>query len=69
MTGVQTCALPIYDIVKVQDQGDAWWKIETLTGERGYVSARFIASPIGYRAIFQKNPRGEWKMSALLAGD
>ncbi len=58
-----------YDIVKVDEQGEEWWKVETLSGQRGYISARFIASPIGYRAIFQKNPRGEWKLSALLAGD
>jgi hypothetical protein len=58
-----------YDIVKVDDQGEAWWKVQTLNGARGYVSSRFIASPVGYRAIFQKNERGEWKMFALLAGD
>ena len=58
-----------YEIVKVDDQGDAWWKVETLTGEHGYVSSRFIASPIGYRAIFEKSQRGEWKLSALVVGD
>ena len=58
-----------YDIVKVEDQGEQWWKVQTLGGERGYLSARFIWSPIGYRAIFQKNRRGEWKLSALVAGD
>ncbi|MEO5926121.1 MAG: SH3 domain-containing protein [Bryobacteraceae bacterium] len=58
-----------YEIVKVEDQGDDWWKVTTLRGEKGFVSARFIASPIGYRAIFQKNRRNEWKLSALLAGD
>jgi hypothetical protein len=58
-----------YELVKVEDQDEAWWKITTLTGEKGYVSAKFIASPAGYRAIFNKNRRGEWKLSALLAGD
>jgi hypothetical protein len=58
-----------YDIVKVEDQGESWWKVETLTGERGYVSSRFIASPIGYRAIFEKSKQGTWRMTAFLAGD
>ena len=58
-----------YDIVRVDDQGAEWWKVTTLQGEKGYVSATYIASPVGYRAIFQKNERGEWKMFALLAGD
>jgi hypothetical protein len=58
-----------YEIVKVDDQGEEWWKVTTLGGERGYVSARFIAGPGGYRAIFEKSARGEWKMSALVAGD
>lgn len=58
-----------YDIVKVEGQGEQWWKVQTLDGERGYVSALYVASPIGYRAIFKKDRRGEWKLSALLAGD
>jgi hypothetical protein len=58
-----------YELVKVEDQGEAWWKVTTLTGEKGFVSAKFVASPVGYRAIFNKNRRGEWKLSALLAGD
>ncbi len=58
-----------YEIVKVDEQGEEWWKITTLQGETGFVSAKFIASPIGYRALFQKNRRNEWKLSALLAGD
>ena len=58
-----------YEIVEVDDQGDEWWQVKTLSGESGFVSAKFIASPIGYRAIFNKNRRGEWKLSALLAGD
>jgi hypothetical protein len=58
-----------YDIVKVKDPGEEWWEVETLTGTRGYVSSRFVASPIGYRAIFTKDQRGVWRMTALLAGD
>ena len=58
-----------YDIVRVEEQGAEWWKVTTLQGEKGYVFATYIASPVGYRAIFQKNERREWKMFALLAGD
>jgi hypothetical protein len=62
-------ALMYYDLVKVEEQGEDWWKIVTLNGEPGYVSARYIASPVSYRAIFQKDDSGDWKMRAMLAGD
>ncbi len=52
-----------YEIVQVEDQGEQWWQIKTLRGEKGFVSAKLVASPIGYRAIFNKNRRGEWKLS------
>jgi len=58
-----------YEIVQVKNSGDEWWEVTTLRGEHGYVSARYIHSPIGYRAMFQKNERGEWKLFALLEGD
>lgn len=58
-----------YEIVQVREQGEDWWNVTTLRGENGYISARYVASPIGYRAIFQKDERGEWKMFALIAGD
>ncbi len=38
-------------------------------GAKGFVSARYLAGPSSYRAIFKKNRRGEWKLTALLAGD
>jgi len=57
-----------YEIVHVESQGDDWWSVTTLQGEHGYVSSRYIHSPVGYRAIFQKQG-SEWKMIAFLAGD
>jgi hypothetical protein len=57
-----------HEIVRVIDQGEQWWKVETLGGVSGYVAAGFVYSPIGYRAIFEKSG-GIWKMTAFLAGD
>jgi hypothetical protein len=45
-----------------------WYKIETLGGLKGFVSAEFVRSPIDYRACFTKK-NGKWKMTAFVAGD
>ena len=45
-----------------------WYKIETLGGKKGFVSAEFVRSPIDYRACFEKK-NGKWKMTAFVAGD
>ncbi len=45
-----------------------WYKIKTLGGKEGFVSAEFVRSPIGYRSCFEKQ-KGKWKMTAFLAGD
>ncbi len=45
-----------------------WYKIETLGGLKGFVSAEFVRSPIDYRACFTKKS-GKWKMTAFIAGD
>lgn len=50
------------------DQGD-WQQVKTADGHTGFVEARYVASPIGYRAGFLKNKDGQWKMNALVAGD
>lgn len=67
-----------YNIVKVdyensvsdgkQEPTYSWLKVETLGGKKGFVSAKFVRSPIDYRAIFVKE-KGKWKMSAFVAGD
>ena len=65
-----------YDIVRVaapepepEPGGKHSWVAITLpNGRRGYVDARFIRSPIDYRAQFTK-VRGRWRMTFLLAGD
>jgi hypothetical protein len=68
-----------YTVVKVDYQNSvkdksnaenyAWLKVETLGGKSGYLPGRFVRSPIGYRAAFEKNRGGLWKMVAFLAGD
>lgn len=73
-----TVAALSYNIVKVDYQNSvksklnaeeyAWLKVETLGGKKGFVVEKFVRSPIGYRAAFEKK-RGVWKMTALLAGD
>lgn len=67
-----------YNVVKVDYEnsiGDrreqptySWLKIETLGGKRGFVSAKYVRSPIDYRACFEKK-RGKWKMTTFVAGD
>lgn len=45
-----------------------WQKIQTHDQKTGYVSMRYLRSPIGYRAGFNKGPNG-WKMTFFVAGD
>lgn len=67
-----------YNVVKVDYEnsvGDrreqptySWMKIETLGGKKGFVSAKYVRSPIDYRACFEKK-KGKWKMTVFVAGD
>ena len=62
-----------YDIVKLEEDnpGDAnrpWTRVRTLDGIVGYVSSRFVYSPIDYRAGFSRHD-GKWRMQFFLAGD
>jgi hypothetical protein len=56
-----------YDLVRVLDQSDEWWEVETLDGARGFVAERYVMSPVGYRLMLGK--RGQWRITALVAGD
>lgn len=53
---------------KGEDSGYLWLKIKTLGEKKGFVNAKFVRSPIDYRAIFVKK-NGRWKMTAFVAGD
>jgi hypothetical protein len=62
-----------YDLVKAPEgppQGRAgdWVRVVTPGGKEGFVSRRFLRSPVDYRAGFTK-VKGRWMMSALVAGD
>ncbi|QYO66199.1 SH3 domain-containing protein [Leptolyngbya sp. 7M] len=65
-----------YNVVKAKDtvfsasdrSKPEWIRIETLGGKTGYVNARYVRSPIDYRAGFEKK-RGVWKMTFFIAGD
>mgnify|MGYP001569809104 FL=1 len=45
-----------------------WVKIKTQAGLTGYVSRRFIYSPIDYRARVVKQD-GKWRLKFFVAGD
>lgn len=67
-----------YNIVRIDwensvtDRGEVptytWFKVETLGGKKGYVSAEYVRSPIDYRACFEKT-NGLWKMTTFVSGD
>ena len=46
-----------------------WHNVSTADGHTGWVEARFVRSPVGYRAGFLKNSAGKWRINALVAGD
>lgn len=61
-----------WSIVRVLDPASAadaaWRHVRAADGTEGWVSANDLRSPIGYRAGFQQ-VNGEWRMTALVAGD
>jgi len=63
-----------FDIVEVTDgraikaEGVTWLKIKSPNGEEGFVSDKFIQSPIGYRAGFEKM-QDKWRMIFFIVGD
>lgn len=74
----ETVAQLSYNVVKVDYENSVadknkegeylWLKVETLGGKKGFVSAKFVRSPIDYRACFEKK-NGKWKMTTFVAGD
>lgn len=47
---------------------DGWTPIKLPNNKRGYVSNRYVYSPLGYRAVFGKQ-NGTWMMQAFVTGD
>ncbi|WP_242916318.1 hypothetical protein [Pontibacter liquoris] len=47
-----------------------WWYVESPDGGlKGYVSNTDMYSPVGFRALLNKNKQGRWRMTALVSGD
>ncbi|GAA4442082.1 hypothetical protein GCM10023188_41350 [Pontibacter saemangeumensis] len=63
------------DYARSYPQGDntarkEWWYVQTPEGKlSGYLSHADLYSPVGYRALFNRNAQGKWHMTALVAGD
>lgn len=67
-----------YDVVKVDSGGSVfdetlinsytWFKVTTLAGVEGYVSAQYVRGPSDYHACFEKIGE-KWIMTILVAGE
>ncbi len=68
-----------YNIVKVikqatvpetiGDETHPWLEVELLDGTKGYIFGQFVGQPVGWRAIFSQNEKGQWRMVTMVAGD
>lgn len=68
-----------YDVVKILERTEKeetiggetfpWVKLALLDGKEGFVYGKFLGSPVGYRAGFERKANGKWQMVFLLAGD
>lgn len=57
-----------YDIVTLVISEGALRQVKTADGKVGWVDAKHVRSPVGYRAGFNK-VQGQWRMNAFVAGD
>lgn len=58
-----------YDLVKRDGQPEGGWqKVKTADDRTGFVETKFVRSPVGYRAGFNKTGT-TWRMTAIVAGD
>lgn len=64
-----------YDLVRLANPAAGfgptekpWVQVTTDSGRRGYLPRRWVRSPIGYRATFEKRG-GRWQMTTFVAGD
>jgi hypothetical protein len=65
LEAVSFVILPLANDARVID--DAWRAVK-LDSKTGFVSSRFVRSPIDYRAIFSEQS-GTWRMVTFVAGD
>jgi hypothetical protein len=58
-----------YAIVKLHSSPDLeWTAVELADGGKGYVAARYVYGPTGWRAFFD-DENGRWRMTLFIAGD
>lgn len=60
-----------FGIVRVEatDDREAPWRAVRLAGgRRGFMSTKYLRSPVDYRAIFNET-EGRWRLTAFIAGD
>lgn len=59
-----------FDVVKLAAPAtdSEWTRIKLRDGRTGYISSRYVRSPVDYRALFNKIG-GRWRMTAFVAGD
>ena len=67
-TGATTATLSYNIVDRVGDPHEGWQKIKLSDDRTGFVETKFLRSPIGYRAGFNKSGKN-WRMTALVAGD
>ncbi len=53
---------------KIDGYTGIWVNVMTASGNTGYIFSRHLHSPIGYRAIFEKQGKS-WKLTAFVSGD
>lgn len=51
-----------------RETAGGWGAVVLADGRRGYMSARYLRSPVGYRVIISRQG-GEWIITAFVAGD
>jgi len=67
-------AMLSYDLVKAEFSENSgagapgWAKVTAPSGKQGYVTRKFVRSPVDYRACF-RNVKGKWLMTVFIAGD
>ncbi len=66
--GKAVAMLSRHIVQRVAEASGEWTQIKTHDGRIGFVETKFIRSPVGYRAGFNKEG-GRWRMTGLVAGD
>jgi len=59
-----------FDVVRLASPAidSEWVHVKLRDGRTGYISSRYVRSPVDYRALFNKID-GRWRMTAFVAGD